>query len=106
MGETIDAIGYKTDVRGRAEDYVSEKKNKVTGTVSGVEDRVASTASRVVPSREGIRHRSQRVFASTPRESLQGLPARAGPKQEPLTWSARSHLPAPKRAAAVLGLPG
>jgi ElaB/YqjD/DUF883 family membrane-anchored ribosome-binding protein len=61
MGETMETIGYKTDVGARTGDYVSEKKEKVTGTVSGVKDRVASTASRVVPSREGIKHQSQRV---------------------------------------------
>jgi ElaB/YqjD/DUF883 family membrane-anchored ribosome-binding protein len=64
MGETMDAIGYKTDVRARTGDYVSDKKDKVAGTVSGVKDRVASTASRVVPSREGIKHQSQRVASS------------------------------------------
>jgi ElaB/YqjD/DUF883 family membrane-anchored ribosome-binding protein len=72
MGETIDAIGYKTDVRGRAEDYVSEKKDKVTGTASDVKDRVASTASRVVPSREGIKHQSQRI-ASTAQSNPVGM---------------------------------
>jgi ElaB/YqjD/DUF883 family membrane-anchored ribosome-binding protein len=72
MGETVDAIGYKTDVRGRAGDYVSEKKDKVTGTVSGVKDSVASTASRVVPSREGIKHQSQRV-ASTAQSNPVGM---------------------------------
>ena len=72
MGETMDAIGYKTDVRARTGDYVSDKKDKVTGTVSGVKDRVASTASRVVPSREGIKHQSQRV-ASTAQSNPVGM---------------------------------
>ena len=55
MGETMEAIGYKTDVRSRAGDYVSGKKNKVTGAVSGTKDSVSSAVSRAVPSREGIK---------------------------------------------------
>ena len=59
LGETMEAIGYKTDVRARADDYVSEKKNKLTGKVAGAKDTVTSTVSRVVPSREGIKQKSQ-----------------------------------------------
>ena len=69
MGETMEAIGYKTDVRSRADDYVSDKKAKVTGAVSGARDSVSSAVTRVVPSREGIKHQSQRVastFQSNP----------------------------------------
>ena len=64
MGETMEAIGYKTDVRSRAGDYVSDKKDKVTGAVAGAKDSVSSAVSRVVPSREGIKHQSQRVASS------------------------------------------
>jgi Protein of unknown function (DUF3618) len=64
MGETMEAIGYKTDVRSRADDYVSDKKDKVTGAVSGAKDSVSSAVSRAVPSREGIKHQSQRVAES------------------------------------------
>ena len=35
MGETVDAIGYKADVKGRASDYVSEKKDALVSRVSG-----------------------------------------------------------------------
>lgn len=35
MGDTVDAIGYKTDVKSRAGDWVSEKKDAVTGRVRG-----------------------------------------------------------------------
>ena len=38
LGETMEAIGYKTDVRARADDFVSEKKDKVTGKVAGAKD--------------------------------------------------------------------
>ena len=35
MGDTVEAIGYKTDVKSRASDYVSEKKDAVVGRVRG-----------------------------------------------------------------------
>lgn len=35
MGDTVDAIGYKTDVKSRAGDWVSEKKDAVSGRVRG-----------------------------------------------------------------------
>ena len=39
MGETMEAIGYKTDVRARTEDFVSEKKkDKVTERVASAEE--------------------------------------------------------------------
>jgi ElaB/YqjD/DUF883 family membrane-anchored ribosome-binding protein len=34
MGETVDALGYKTDVKSRAKDKVSETKDRLTGKVS------------------------------------------------------------------------
>jgi hypothetical protein len=57
----MEAIGYRTDVKTRAEEFVSEQKDKVTGAVSGAKDTVVSKASRVVPSRETIRHGAHRV---------------------------------------------
>lgn len=61
MGETMEAIGYKSDVKSRAGDFVSEQKDKVTGKVSSAKDTVTSTVTRVVPSREGIKRQTQRV---------------------------------------------
>jgi ElaB/YqjD/DUF883 family membrane-anchored ribosome-binding protein len=61
LGETMEAIGYKSDVGARASDYVSEQKEKVTGKVSDAKDSVASAVSSVVPSREGMKKQSQRV---------------------------------------------
>ena len=34
MGETVDALGYKADVKGRVGGYVSEKKDALVGGVS------------------------------------------------------------------------
>jgi len=40
MGDTVDALGYKTDVRARAKDRVTDTKDRLTGGVTGVKDRV------------------------------------------------------------------
>jgi len=36
MGETVDALGYKADVKSRAKDRISDTKNRLTGKVSDV----------------------------------------------------------------------
>jgi gas vesicle protein len=38
MGDTVDALGYKTDVKGRAGDKVSAIKEKVTGAAPSTGD--------------------------------------------------------------------
>jgi hypothetical protein len=38
MGETVEALGYKTDVPSRARDKVDAVKSKVTGAAPGSED--------------------------------------------------------------------
>jgi hypothetical protein len=38
MGDTVDALGYKTDVKGRAGDKVSALKEKVTGAAPSTDD--------------------------------------------------------------------
>lgn len=43
LGETAEAIGYKSDVKGRASGWVSDKKEAVTSRVSGAKDRVTET---------------------------------------------------------------
>jgi gas vesicle protein len=45
MGETVEAIGYKTDVKSRAGDYISDKKDAVVSRVTGA-----------VPDTEGVKH--------------------------------------------------
>src|SRR3954464_12544138 len=41
MGETIEAIGYKTDVKARAKESVSEKTDAIKDKVSGVVGRAS-----------------------------------------------------------------
>jgi gas vesicle protein len=36
MGETVDAIGYKADVKSRAKDRIGETKDRLTGKVSDI----------------------------------------------------------------------
>jgi ElaB/YqjD/DUF883 family membrane-anchored ribosome-binding protein len=36
MGDTVDAIGYKADVKSRAKDKISDTKDRITGKVSDV----------------------------------------------------------------------
>jgi ElaB/YqjD/DUF883 family membrane-anchored ribosome-binding protein len=36
MGDTVDAIGYKADVKSRAKDKMAETKDRITGKVSDV----------------------------------------------------------------------
>jgi len=43
MGETVDALGYKTDVKSRARDSVSEKTDALRSKFSGASDPAPST---------------------------------------------------------------
>ena len=45
MGETVGAITYKTDLKSRTRDKVSDTKDKLTGKASDVKDRVTGTVS-------------------------------------------------------------
>jgi hypothetical protein len=54
VGEEVDALSYKTDVGARAEDFVEEKKEAVKSAVGGAKDAVVGTASKAVPSKQGM----------------------------------------------------
>jgi gas vesicle protein len=64
MGETIEAIGYKTDVKSRAKDSVSEKTDAVKDKVGSVMGR----ASDSTPSTDDVKR-----AASTAQENPLGL---------------------------------
>src|SRR3954452_19301531 len=40
MGETVDALGYKTDVKARAKDSIQDKKESVMGVAQSAKDRL------------------------------------------------------------------
>jgi hypothetical protein len=50
MGDTVEAIGYKTDVKSRAAD-------KVSGTVDSVRSKIGGSGSRVNEAESGHRGR-------------------------------------------------
>jgi hypothetical protein len=43
MGDTVDALGYKADVKSRAKDSITETKERVVESVTNVKDRVVGS---------------------------------------------------------------
>ncbi len=72
MGDTVEALAYKADVKGRASSWVSEKKDKVVGKVSGTKDLVAGTASDKTPDTERVKQGARRGVQAA-RENPLGL---------------------------------
>jgi gas vesicle protein len=54
MGETVDALGYKTDVKERTKDYVAEKRDAVSGGASSLISKVTGAADSVVSRMPGL----------------------------------------------------
>ena len=50
MGETVEAIGYKADVKSRTGDYISDKK-----------DAIVSRVTSAAPDAEGVKQGAQRA---------------------------------------------
>jgi aryl-alcohol dehydrogenase-like predicted oxidoreductase len=44
MGDTVEALGYKTDVKSRTKDSISSAKENVVDRVTGVRDSIVGTA--------------------------------------------------------------
>jgi len=55
MGDTVDAIGYKADVKSRAKDKMSETKDRITGKVSDVTGSVTGKVSDVAPDGQQVK---------------------------------------------------
>jgi ElaB/YqjD/DUF883 family membrane-anchored ribosome-binding protein len=68
MGETIEAIGYKTDVKSRAKDSVTEKTDAVKDKVNSVMGR----ASDSTPSTDDVKQGAKQAV-STAQENPLGL---------------------------------
>jgi hypothetical protein len=60
MGETVEAIGYKADVKSRVKDKIVEKKDAVVGSA----DSLVSRASGAVPDRQQVKSGAQKVGLS------------------------------------------
>src|SRR3954452_20161017 len=68
MGETVDALSYKADVKSRAKDSVREKKEAVVG----LKDRVVGGAQDATPDAQQVKHQAKRA-ASVAQENPLGL---------------------------------
>jgi ElaB/YqjD/DUF883 family membrane-anchored ribosome-binding protein len=44
MGDTVDALAHKADVKGRAKDAISEKKDKAMESITQTKDQAAGVA--------------------------------------------------------------
>jgi ElaB/YqjD/DUF883 family membrane-anchored ribosome-binding protein len=75
IGDRVDALTYKADVKSRVGDAISEKRDRVTGRVgeffSGASDRVSGATDRA-PSTEDVRDQTRRA-AGIVRENPLGL---------------------------------
>ena len=60
MGETVEAIGYKTDVKSRVKDSIVQKKDAVVGSA----DSLVSRVSGVVPDGQQVKAGAQKVGVS------------------------------------------
>jgi gas vesicle protein len=54
MGETVEAIGYKADVKSRVKDSVAEKKDAIFGSVGDGKDAIVGKADSLVSRVGGI----------------------------------------------------
>jgi uncharacterized protein DUF3618 len=48
MGDTVEAIGYKTDVKSRMKESVADKKDSLVGSITGGKDAVVGKADALV----------------------------------------------------------
>ena len=54
MGDTVEAIGYKADVKSRVKESVAEKKDSLVGSISGGKDAVVGKADSLVARIGGV----------------------------------------------------
>jgi gas vesicle protein len=70
VGDEVEALSHKTDVGARLDDYVDEKKEAVTSTLTGAKDAVTGTVGRVVPGDGPPRQRLRSVSRSARQNPL------------------------------------
>lgn len=61
MGETVEAIGYKADVKSRAKESIVNTKDRVVGRVAGAKDSIVGSAASAKESVAGAAPDSQQV---------------------------------------------
>src|SRR6478735_11657371 len=75
MGETVDALGYKTDVKARAKDSIQDKKESVMGVASSAKERLVGAGQTVgdkTPDSDQVKHQAKRA-KSVAQENPLGL---------------------------------
>jgi len=75
MGETVDALGYKTDVKARAKDSIQDKKESVMGVASSAKERLVGAGQSVneaTPDGQQVKQQAKRA-ASVAQENPLGL---------------------------------
>ena len=75
MSETVDALGYKTDVKARAKDSIQDKKESVMGVASSAKERLVGAGQSVgdaTPDTEQVKRQARRA-KSVAQENPLGL---------------------------------
>jgi ElaB/YqjD/DUF883 family membrane-anchored ribosome-binding protein len=72
MGDTVDALGYKADVKGRAKEKVTATRDRITGSFTGAKDRVTGTVSDATPDADQVKGQARRA-AGVAQENPLGL---------------------------------
>ena len=75
MGETVDALGYKADVKARAKDSIQDKKESVMGVAQSAKDRLVGAGQAVgdkTPDTDQVKHQARRA-GSVAQENPLGL---------------------------------
>src|SRR3954463_7888647 len=75
MGETVDALGYKTDVKARAKDSIQDKKESVMGAASSAKERLVGAGQSVgdaTPDSDQVKRQARRA-KSVAQENPLGL---------------------------------
>ena len=66
MGETVDALGYKTDVKARAKDSIQDKKESVMGVASSAKERLVGAGQTVgdrTPDSDQVKHQAKKAVS-------------------------------------------
>jgi hypothetical protein len=70
MGDTVEAIGYKTDVKSRVKESVADKKDSLVGSLTGGKDTVVGKADALVSRVGGVVPDGQQVKGGAARVGL------------------------------------
>jgi gas vesicle protein len=68
MSETVDALGYKADVKSRAKENLQDKKDSAKESIVGVKDRIVGGT----PDSDEVKHKAKKA-ASVAQENPLGL---------------------------------